>query len=401
MITFEVSHVVSSQARLPTTDVRASMNRLVRGGIDALWHDDPHARFVETEGHGFVEAARLAFSDHLPLEFGPDEVWACIVQGVATHLRLHADALRRLMVSHDGRKPLCVERHDFVRDVAANDWAGFFEDLVASATASATAPGNGPQPACDAPAARLFLDFSTTLPAARTALQIAGLSGLTSWYDYACLTLCGIPRITLKGSVDDWMAMSRRLSDLHGLGLGGWLRSVIAVVDRLAATARGDVDVAFWRSFFKLDDQSGGPNVSGWINALFPYTVTLAGQGYDQVNLPQANAWAQLWDVDMPAHRHHAPACHEFGTGVATVPVTWRLPGDKVDLLACGGFIGVAQDEATRALRPVLGWAMQDGERAARRHDALRAQWAHVPPDAVPGSMEVYVAMRQLYGQRT
>ena len=31
--------------------------------------------------HGFITAARVAHSKHIPLQFSPDDVWAMIVQG--------------------------------------------------------------------------------------------------------------------------------------------------------------------------------------------------------------------------------------------------------------------------------------------------------------------------------
>ena len=45
--------------------------------------------------HALLAAVYTAFSDHRPLVLGPDAVWITILQGVAHHMAIHADRLRR------------------------------------------------------------------------------------------------------------------------------------------------------------------------------------------------------------------------------------------------------------------------------------------------------------------
>src|SRR5579883_2961563 len=48
--------------------------------------------------HAFASAAHDAFYQHYPLIIRPDDIWFCIAQGFATHLKLNAEALRSRMV---------------------------------------------------------------------------------------------------------------------------------------------------------------------------------------------------------------------------------------------------------------------------------------------------------------
>ena len=43
------------------------------------------------------------------------------------------------------------------------------------------------------------------------------------------------------------------------------------ILRQFVRASQGDVDRPFWRSLYKLNDQSGSPMITGWITAFFPY----------------------------------------------------------------------------------------------------------------------------------
>ena len=71
-------------------------------------------------------AVRLACAEHYPLVRSPDSVWLCLAQGFATHVRLHAKALRKRIVQHEGREQVQIRRDDFVKGRAENPWPEVF-----------------------------------------------------------------------------------------------------------------------------------------------------------------------------------------------------------------------------------------------------------------------------------
>ena len=103
MVTFGVDDVLPAAEALPTEplgDVFADV--LAVGG-------DPELRILPPDGvHPLLGAVGRAFADHRPLVLSPDAVWLTIAQGVAQHIRLHAEELRPLLVNHTGRKRLEV-----------------------------------------------------------------------------------------------------------------------------------------------------------------------------------------------------------------------------------------------------------------------------------------------------
>ena len=79
------------------------------------------------------------------------------------------------------------------------------------------------------------------------------------------------PEIELQGSEDDWNLIIERFTVLEGYGLGAWVASLKPVLEAIARTASGEVDRAFWESFFRYRSGSGPSELTGWILTLFPY----------------------------------------------------------------------------------------------------------------------------------
>jgi hypothetical protein len=92
----------------------------------------------------------------------------------------------------------------------------------------------------DAGRARLLTcDFSTTTPEARVVSEIDLMDVYAPYCDYELLCVCGIPVVTLLGTVEDWRAIRRRIDVIAELDLEFWTRSLAAIANQLVATAVG------------------------------------------------------------------------------------------------------------------------------------------------------------------
>ena len=118
----------------------------------------------------------------------------------------------------------------------------------------------------------LFLpSFSTTGPVERAAAEVVLLDAMQSYFDYQFRTMCGIPAITLEGTQEDWKALAERVQGFKEFGLGSWLKVLAPILRQFVRASQGNVDPTFWRSIYKFNSQSGGPVITGWITAFFPY----------------------------------------------------------------------------------------------------------------------------------
>ncbi len=180
------------------------------------------------------------------------------------------------------------------------------------------------------------------------------LDAVQRYFRYELHTLCGIPEITLEGIADDWRAIRRRARALEEYDLAWWTDALGPVLDQLVATAEGRVDARFWETLFKHADGSGGPWVQGWINVLFPYLRP--GGGEALVRNDRMARWRELLSADHGG----GPSPGSIPSGVSSVPFEWHYYLQMFPMRFLGGFVGVAQDPTTLALRPAIGWAVRD-----------------------------------------
>lgn len=331
---------LETQAReaLPTLAPKAALEHLLAQGrpkdAPPRWSAcvSTSPELIPADYHPFVAAAQLAFAEHRPLRFGPDEFWLVLSQGFANHIGLNAQALRDRFVQHEGKKKLVVRRDDFVLDAPDNPWhevIDSFCDQIKDHVQSRYALMIG--------------DFSTTTPIARTASCVTMMDALQSYFEYELRTLCGIPEFELTGSSKDWEELRRKVAALEEFDLGWWTCALAPILDELVATSQGQVNQEFWRSFFKFNGQSGGPFIHGWISHLFPYLR--------QGDKLQKNPYL----VDQ--EHNSGPTSDQFPGALSCAPVMWEYHGASIPMQFLGGFFGIAQAQ-DRTLSADIGWAV-------------------------------------------
>src|SRR5262249_19278924 len=114
-------------------------------------------------------------------------------------------------------------------------------------------------------------DFSTTGPTERAASEVVLMDAMQSYFSYKFITMCGIPAVTLEGTVEDWEEVHERAGRLGQYDLGGWTDQVRTITPESVKAARGDPTPSFWKCLYKQSGGSGGPYISGWLVRLLPY----------------------------------------------------------------------------------------------------------------------------------
>ncbi len=318
--------------------------------------------------HPVVAATTRAFDDHRPLTLSPDIIWLMIAQGFAHHVNANAETLRRRLVRHSGRLGLRVRRDDFVKESPENPWPEVFE-----AFASQIQRHIG-----DETYALLRPTFSTTGAVERAAADVVLLGTMQSFFCYWFYSMCGIPTVVLEGSVADWRSVAARARDLARFDLGWWIDTLGPILDEFVEAASGRVHRRFWQSICKIEQQSGGPFINGWITAFFPYLKTeegtavapsgwlsKGGPGLQHVLYPSSEEESSTTvltedeDDELPP----GPKADAFPSGLARVPFRWIYGREsrpmEYPMEFLGGFVGVRQDAGTLALRPEIGWAVR------------------------------------------
>ncbi|AUG76069.1 hypothetical protein CFP65_1159 [Kitasatospora sp. MMS16-BH015] len=274
-----------------------------------------------------LRAMHLAFAAHLPLSLSPDVLWCTVVQEVAVHVRLNQDACAGLFTDTPGERQTVTVRDDR----APEDWGRSIRlveqplrELIGEDTATLLLPA-----------------FSTTTPADAGAALVALMDVVSPYYRFKWRTLCGIPQIRLTGTAEDWRVLADRIGALQErfTGLHDWLAALGPVLEQMAATAAGQgVDEEFWRSLYKHRSGSGGPSVTGWINAFFAHRYTDEGPEPKEEFGPGTAA-----EETFPSH-------------VSTVPFEWETPAGTFEMVFLGGVLGLTREDGW--LTPRLGHAV-------------------------------------------
>jgi hypothetical protein len=302
--------------------------------------------------HPVISALYVAFTEHRPLCLSPDMIWLLICQGVAHHVNVHAENLRGQFVRHQVKAQIEVRRDDFIPGSPENPWGEVIDELSLGVRAHI------------GPAHDLFVPrFSGTTPTERIAAEIVLLDAMQSYFDYVVYSRCGIPAITLEGTVEDWQQLADRAQAFARLNLEWWLTPLGPILQEFVATAGGDVRRPFWQSIYKFDSFSGGAATTGLIAAFFPYLKDERGHATRR-NPWLAEGGARLQRLlagewDRQSYRLDGPSPGAFPSGLARAPFVWCYLDQRFDMELLGGFVGVAQDSATLALRPEIGWAIR------------------------------------------
>jgi hypothetical protein len=337
---------------LEPLDTAASIRSLVDRPVEALGCAARRLVTCDT-AHAFARAAHDAFYLHYPLVIRPDDVWFCIAQGFAAHVNENAEALRPRFVRHEGKLTLTVARPDFIlgRD---NPWPEVFEAFSGQI-------GGHLGALKDLISAR----FSTTTPMDAAAFDVCLMDAFQGYFDYEMLAGCGIPEITLLGTADDWASMIPRVRQYAEYGLETWSAALVPVLEQIAASAAGDANVDFWRSFFRYESGSGPAELTGWIVTLFPYLVAEA-----ETKTLRPNEYLGTWQERfrtaesrkgrMDWNDLQGPAIERIPEGLVSAPVRCEdlITGETHDLRFIAGMFGVDQDPETRALTTAFGWAI-------------------------------------------
>ena len=215
--------------------------------------EDKHIQYVKSERgdaklmschlHPFLEAVHWAYSRHLALTISPDIIWYVISSGIASHINLNAESLRKQFVNHEGKKKIEIRRDDFVFNSKTNPWhevLGNFTIQIRNNTNNNVAD--------------LFVaNFTTTSQESRVVSQIVLMDSMQNYFEYVVSTTCGIPEIKLLGNKKDWENVKKKANSFPKMipELKKWLKALNEILNHFIKAYDGSVDNKFWNSIYK------------------------------------------------------------------------------------------------------------------------------------------------------
>ncbi len=350
----ELLIVESGRGQLERRFVRATSLEKNRELV-AFSHDETFQLIPDCEIHPLALAVHTAFSEHRPLQLTPDIIWITLAQGFAQHINNNAETWRSRFVQHQGREQLIVNVLE--TPTQSPQWAEKIEEWVLQI-----------RDRVGADCYRLLeCNFSTTTPISRTVSHVVMMDAFKQYFDFAILSICGIPEVTLLGTVADWQSIRDRVREMARYDLEWWTARLLPICDEFIDTAAGNPSLAFWQCIYKPEAVYGAELITGWLADLFPYlqdgrthapTVRNPLLAMDRCELPNTSD-REPQDFFFSNIDGIAPT--RIPLGLSMVPISFKVAntGKEYPLDLVAGFIGVSQDAQNLTLQPELGWIVR------------------------------------------
>jgi hypothetical protein len=132
--------------------------------------------------------------------------------------------------------------------------------------------------------------FSTSTLDDKIACSATSMATMQKYFDYKFSLMCGIPKVTLTGDVEDWKLLQSKVERLlefdltstdvsvnkdydatnnNNIGLmSKWLKLLRPIMEKLVNSAQDNVDLHFWDTVCSHKGGGSGPSyLSGWITS--------------------------------------------------------------------------------------------------------------------------------------
>ena len=330
----------------------------------------------------FYRSIVEAYANHLSITLSPDMIWLVISQGFARYVNAHAEELRPKLVNHTGKKDLVIVTN---RDLLAEDynWPPLISRFASKINQHTK--GNIAQ--------TITSDFTTTGTAERVASQITLMESVKSYFEYIVdYIVCGIPSVTLTGTVKDWQKVLEKTRQLKQYGLEPWISELEPILMEFIRTADGHPKRAFWSSIVKkvgINKLEGGgcmggepTKLDGWILKLFPDEY---GHTPDKVE----------YTKDMPTEYVRV------GFKYRVIDPSDNHPISETAMELWAGFIGAQVDKKSHMVTPKIGWLVRISQDEKDMLNQLKKDnengWIHLRVQEVPIMLSELGRIRSLH----
>ena len=189
--------------------------------------------------------------------------------------------------------------------------------------------------------------FSTTTVHDRVVASVAIMATLQSYFEFVCCLMCGIPKVTLLGTEEDWQMLRDKVDklldyDLDDKLMSAWHKLLVPVMDNFVLSAMGQANVQFWDLVCSHHGGGSGPRyLSGWVTVFAAFNKDGKWQG----SVSEGMQWPMIDTGRLPV-------------GTFAVPVLVDDNGTQYDTHMIAGQLASEVCCEGQGLRPRSDWCI-------------------------------------------
>lgn len=310
--------------------------------------------------NGFVCTVMRCYNLHHNLIIRPDDVWLAIVTQFSYCINRKTGEFRNKLVNFEGKKNLSVTIDNLSRpyDLFITKMTEKIGEIISDKGVKDW----------------ILPKFSTTTTTDIISSGVAIMATTKKYFQPECRLQCGIPNITIEGTLYDWECILGRLEKLKEYKLDKWYGLLKPIIQEFIVAKKEKPNIKFWdRICHRLGGASGPSHLSGWLTVFCPYD--------------EDGNWA---DVKSPANQclscgyicnHHDEPwpvidIANIASGIVNIDIKLIDSGGcEHDCIMFAGHVGYNALEDDYTLQPHIGWALAEkssAEEIEKLHEACR-----------------------------
>lgn len=292
---------------------------------------------------GLLSAVCTAYNQHHHLILRPDDVWQAILTQFSFYVNANAAALRDRFVDFDGKKSLVITSAGTLFTYNFGSFAKRMVDEQISKNLKDASVTDW-----------LLPKFSTTRDEDRIVSAVTIMSTLQAYFEYTCMLMCGIPTVTLEGTVRDWRLLRQKIDRLPQYDVSSsspknvmseWHSMLSKVLDEFVKSKEGNPDLHFWDTVCShLDGGSGPIYLSGWVTVFACFNAEGKWKGRrrshydDETGTSSDQTWPMIDMDNLPVGAVSVPVTVndngiEYKTQMVAGQMAYNVVGGRLDTI--------------------------------------------------------------------
>ncbi|KAN0019407.1 hypothetical protein ACTFIU_002615 [Dictyostelium citrinum] len=265
-----------------TTILKSSLNHQYENKENNQHNEEDDDLKIIVGYNSFIYSAWEAYNYHYHLVIRPENIWMAILSQFSFYINKHQKQLRNKFVDfnqddNNEKKILQVYTDYPILEVDGSSGSSSssnskiqFEKLINDMV-------NEICKNIKDPSIRDWIipSFSTTTQSDKIIFSSVLMSTLKKDFIYRYGCKCGLPKVTLLGTVDDWIQLKERSLKLKEFNISNnenlmnkWLDNyLLEILDNFIESSNGKPNKTWWNQIIDFREQSGSSVLSGWLSA--------------------------------------------------------------------------------------------------------------------------------------